>query len=189
MDSNSTPPPPSSQSRPRVPSNKPRSICRNFVYHGVCRDTTCPRAHVPHSDMLDLVTYLTERNDFPPELHSVKQRLTPPNPVSISRGWFFAALTIGIESVQEAAPVRSNMPQFCSPPLSAAREMLAHAFLSRQHLRFFAAACKGIPSPVHCSSSDGFSCNSPSAPNHTKLTQPLNSNRMPAVLERRSFGV
>ncbi|KAH9074791.1 hypothetical protein EDB83DRAFT_1871476 [Lactarius deliciosus] len=86
MDPNSTPPPqPSSQSRPRVQSHKPRSICRNFVYHGVCKDTTCPRAHVPHSDMLDLVTYLMERNDFPPELRSVKQRLTPPNP-SLCRG-------------------------------------------------------------------------------------------------------
>ncbi|KAI9429368.1 hypothetical protein H4582DRAFT_275852 [Lactarius indigo] len=123
MASNSiSPPQPSSQSRPRVQSHKPRSICRNFVYHGVCRDMTCPRAHVPHSDMLDLVAYLVERDDFPPELRSVKQRLTPPNP--------------------ETTPVRSNMPQFCSPPLSIAREMLAHAFLSRQHLRFLAATRK-----------------------------------------------
>jgi len=87
MDSKSTPPQrqptpqpePSSHPHPRMPSHKPRSICRNFVYHGVCREMTCPRAHVPHGDMLDLVSYLVERNDCPPELRSVK-RLTPPNP-------------------------------------------------------------------------------------------------------------
>lgn len=83
MDSNSTPPnqpPPQSSTHalpPRMPSHKPRSICRNFVYHGVCKDMNCPRAHVPHSDMLDLAGYLLERDDCPPELRSVRQRLKP----------------------------------------------------------------------------------------------------------------
>ncbi|KAF8273137.1 hypothetical protein EI94DRAFT_53785 [Lactarius quietus] len=85
MDSNSDPPQPppqpsNSHTHPQrnVPPHKPRSICRNFVYHGVCKDMSCPRAHVPHADMLDLVSYLLERNDCPPELRSVRQRLTPP---------------------------------------------------------------------------------------------------------------
>ena len=35
-----------------------------------------------YMSQLDLVGYLLERNDCPPELRSVKQRLTPPNPAS-----------------------------------------------------------------------------------------------------------
>ncbi|KAH9980959.1 hypothetical protein BGW80DRAFT_301296 [Lactifluus volemus] len=58
---------------------KPRSICRNFVYRGVCGDKACPRAHVPYNDMVDLLAYLTERDDFPPELRFVTKRLTRPD--------------------------------------------------------------------------------------------------------------
>ena len=35
-----------------------------------------------YMSQLDLVGYLLERNDCPPELRSVKQRLTTPNPAS-----------------------------------------------------------------------------------------------------------
>ncbi|KAH9066841.1 hypothetical protein EDB87DRAFT_464161 [Lactarius vividus] len=154
---------------------------------------TCPRAHVPHGDMVRPISpsytlpdpscptcVLARSSGLPrrtrrlPSRTAVGQTTSHPFEPCKYPAWmffffFFATLTFGIECVQEAAPVRSNMPQFCSPPLSAAREMLAHAFLSRQHLWFLAAACEGIPSPFHCSSSDGLSCNTPSASNHTKL--------------------
>ncbi|KAH9167348.1 hypothetical protein EDB89DRAFT_125920 [Lactarius sanguifluus] len=158
MDSNSAPPPPSSQSRPRVQSHKPRSICRNFIYHGVCRDTTCPRAHVPHSDMLDLVDYLMERNDFPPELRSVKQRLTPPNPVSVSREWFFFFFFFCYSH---------NWNRVCAGGSSRPIEYAAILFLAL--VRCARDACARIsPSPtftVPCCS-----LQSHSAPNHTEPT-------------------
>ncbi len=31
---------------------KPRAICRNFIYHGVCDYMPCPRAHVPHKNLV-----------------------------------------------------------------------------------------------------------------------------------------
>ncbi|KAI0251905.1 hypothetical protein BJV78DRAFT_1207615 [Lactifluus subvellereus] len=63
--------------RPRI-HNK-WSICRNFVYWGKCREEACPRAHVPYNDMIDLMEHLMERDDYPPELRSIKSRLTRPD--------------------------------------------------------------------------------------------------------------
>jgi hypothetical protein len=31
---------------------KPRAICRNFIYQGVCDNMQCPRAHVPYQNMV-----------------------------------------------------------------------------------------------------------------------------------------
>ena len=31
---------------------KPRAICRDFIYQGVCDNMQCPRAHVPYQNMV-----------------------------------------------------------------------------------------------------------------------------------------
>ncbi|KAH8986696.1 hypothetical protein EDB92DRAFT_1878392 [Lactarius akahatsu] len=68
-----------SHRHPRTqPVHQPWLICRNFVYRGVCKEISCPRAHVPHRDMLDLLDYLITRRDFPPELRSARKQLRPP---------------------------------------------------------------------------------------------------------------
>jgi len=59
---------------------KPRSICRNFIFWGACRDMECLRAHVPHKDMLDLFDYLLQRDDCPSGLRLIRARLTRPSP-------------------------------------------------------------------------------------------------------------
>ncbi len=35
-----------------MPLHRPRAICRDFVYNGMCREPHCLRAHVPHNDMV-----------------------------------------------------------------------------------------------------------------------------------------
>ncbi|KAH9055248.1 hypothetical protein EDB87DRAFT_1341975 [Lactarius vividus] len=69
---------PNSDPHPSTRVHRPWLICRNFVYGGVCKEISCPRAHVPHGDMLDLLDYLMTRRDFPPELRSARKQLRPP---------------------------------------------------------------------------------------------------------------
>ncbi|KAH9990989.1 hypothetical protein BJV74DRAFT_419934 [Russula compacta] len=59
---------------------KPRQICRNFIYGGVCDDKVCPRAHVPNNEMIDLFHYLLEREDCPMEVRFIRSRFTRPFP-------------------------------------------------------------------------------------------------------------
>lgn len=75
MNVNLPPRPPSPHS---YPLHHPRAICRKFVYTGICKEVSCPRAHVPHNDMLDLLHYLMQRRDFPPELRTAKGYLRHP---------------------------------------------------------------------------------------------------------------
>ncbi|KAH8998118.1 hypothetical protein EDB92DRAFT_1838077, partial [Lactarius akahatsu] len=70
--------PPNSHPHPSRPVHRPYLICRNFVYGGVCKEISCPRAHVPYHDMLDLLDYLITRRDFPSELRSARKQLRPP---------------------------------------------------------------------------------------------------------------
>ncbi|KAH9073557.1 hypothetical protein EDB83DRAFT_2358384 [Lactarius deliciosus] len=69
---------PNSHPHRSMPVHRPWLICRNFVYGGVCKEMSCPRAHVPHRDMLDLLDYFITRRDFPAELRSARKQLRPP---------------------------------------------------------------------------------------------------------------
>lgn len=51
---------------------KPRTICRNFIYNGVCDNMQCPRAHVPHHNMHSIFEFLLKRNDCPAEVRSIQ---------------------------------------------------------------------------------------------------------------------
>jgi hypothetical protein len=59
-----------------IDGRKPRSICRDFTYQGVCDNMQCPRAHVPHQNMV--------RSTVTDVAHSLHNFLCTPRSLSLT---------------------------------------------------------------------------------------------------------